>query len=707
MRLSKSDFITAFIGISIFALLGFLLYTDLTSHSGAGNAELIGKILTKRNTAERKYSEEVVWDEVSRDSKLYNYDTVRTADQSEAVIKLKDGTEITLNENSMILLSITEKAVDIKFIQGTINAKAKNLTIQSGGSKISLNNSDVSLSQEKENLQMTVNRGKATLKTGKEEKVINENQNIQADNESIRLYNLTIKLIAPDNNRYIASAAEKTKVDFSWERPNGDYSVFLEIAANPSVSDPPIKIRSLGNAAAAALNEGIYYWRVTAVNNATKKIESSEIRKVAVVNNKPVVLITPANKSVIKFRDVNPMINFLWSKNESIYQYNLVIAGAPDMSSPLIKNVVEGNRISLNTLGQGTYYWRVANITETDQITNHAESPVNTFTVSKTEKIEPPLPISPAENRSVHPLAIVQKGLNFTWSNDMTIPETEIIIAEDRNFTKIVYKKNTRDTYIRMSDKLDEGIYYWSLRGIMGDGSTTDSSAVRRFRVVQSGVITLLEPKDRSVMITKDTRKGSDISFSWSKTELDGSYLLQLANDRNFTAIIKEMPVNDLSAVLPSIPEGTHYWRVKLFDENKSEILSSGVYSFDLLSLLGLPALISPTAGSTIDMLKRDTLDFYWKPVQGANLYRVGLYQIKDGIQQSIAEIETSQTSYKFTDLKKLDVGKFLWTLQAVEIDPGTNRMRRKSEEIKTTFSISLGIKGNFKLDTPNIINSE
>jgi hypothetical protein len=284
MRLSKSDFITAFIGGTILTVLGYLLYADITSHSGAGNRELIGKIMNKRNQAERKFSEQVVWDDIFKESKLYNYDTVRTSEQSEASIRLKDGTEITLSENSMILLALSDKEVDIKFIQGTINASqkggkdagAKKVIIRSGESKISLSNSDVSLSQDREDtLQMTVNRGKATLKTGNEEKVINENQNIQADKDNVRLYDLTIKLISPENNRHVASMAKKSVVNFSWERLKGDYTTYLEIASNPSVTDPPNNKTAGGNGSAAELDEGVYYWRVTAVNNATKKVESS------------------------------------------------------------------------------------------------------------------------------------------------------------------------------------------------------------------------------------------------------------------------------------------------------------------------------------------------------------------------------------------------------------------------------------------------
>ncbi|HQL81509.1 MAG TPA: hypothetical protein PK307_04865, partial [Spirochaetota bacterium] len=98
---------------------------------------------------------------------------------------------------------------------------------------------------------------------------------------------------------------------------------------------------------------------------------------------------------------------------------------------------------------------------------------------------------------------------------------------------------------------------------------------------------------------------------------------------------------------------------------------------------------------------------FYWTRVPGATLYRIGLYQVKGGIQQSVATLETRNLFYKFGDLKKLDVGRFIWTLQALEIERGGNRVRRKSDEIKIHFNISLGITDDFKFDAPNTIISE
>jgi hypothetical protein len=716
MRLSKSDIIAASTGILLLASLSYLLYADINRQIGAGSTELIGDIKSKRNVAERKYSAQVVWDEVEKNSKLYNFDTIRTADQSEAIIRLKDGTEIVLNENSMVLLSYTEKELDIKFMQGAINAKqaadkepgSRKVNIISGDSKVALNNSDVSLSRDRDKkLQVTVNKGKATFLSGNEEKVLNENQNIVAGKDSIQLFDLTVRLTAPENNAYITTTANNARVHFAWERPRGDYTSHLEIANNLSLIDQFVKKRTDGNTLPQNLAEGTYYWRVTAVNNATKKIESSEIRKLAVVSNRPVELISPANKSTIKYWDVNPMINFIWSRNESIPRYTLAISGKPDMSSAMVNTVVEGNKISLNSLGMGTYYWKIINVPDVAQPAVASESAVYSFTISKTDKLSPPEPLSPADNKTLHPLMITQKGINFAWKKDSSIPETQIIIAEDRELSKVILKRTGADNFIKINDALKEGSYYWNLRGIMATGSTTESSKTMRFKVSRETGIRLVEPLNNSVLIYKKD-KPADITFSWSKSDIDGTCRLEVSKDKKFTVLSKQASLSESSTVIPDIPEGSYFWRVKLTDEQGAELLSSPVYSFDLLGKLDTPLAMTPKAGSTVTITRNQMLDFQWNAVKGANLYRIGVFQVQKGIHRSIAAVETRKTSYQFTELRKLSEGNFLWSLQAVDTDAVSHRERRKSNETRMDFKILSGFgEKKINIKSPKILYLE
>lgn len=723
--MSKSDVIFTLAGTTILCVLSFLLYRDMTRQGGPGKTELIGRITAKRNMAERKYSTQVVWDEIDRDSKVYNFDTVRTADKSEAIIRLKDGTEINLGENSMILLSYSEKDVDIKFIQGTIHAKqtgardtagsrnvtAKKINIESGDSKISMKNGDVSLTQDAENkLQVTVNRGKATFSSGKEEKVLNENQNILADKDTIQLYDLTIKLLSPSNNSYISSGDAKPAVTFTWEKLAGNYTTFLEVSNNPSMLNPLYKKKIIGAAGTTTLVDGIYYWRVTAVSAAAGKVESSEIRKLTVINTRPVQLISPANKSQIIYRDSNPMVNFIWSRNESVSKYRLIISANSNFSTPVVNSSVENNKITINSLGQGNYYWKVVSIQEIASKDSKSESGIYAFSITRTEKLPSPEPVYPPEKKTVHPAVITQKGLNFAWNRDASLPETEIIVAGDREFSSVVYSKRSGENFSRMTDSLKDGTYYWRLRGRMSDGTFTDHSAIRSFRVARETNLTLVEPQNRAIRPLKGGQKNATVNFSWSRMEFDGKYIFQVSTDKNFGSISKELTTTDASATLNSMEEGRYYWRVRFVDDRGAEIVSSEANSFELLGTLDNPVAMAPAAGAVVNMEKKDSLDFRWNAVKGATHYRVGIFQVKNGIQKSIATIETMNNIYQFKDLPKLDVGRFLWSLQALENDPQTNHMRRKSGETRMLFDINLGEKKEetkINLKTPKILYVE
>ncbi|OHD70165.1 MAG: hypothetical protein A2W19_05090 [Spirochaetes bacterium RBG_16_49_21] len=715
MRLSKSDLIAGSIGAFALATLSYLLYAEMTSRSGRGSTELIGAINSTRNIAERKFSAQVVWDEVEKNASVYNFDTIRTADQSEAIIRLKDGTEITLNENSMVLLSLSEKEFDIQFMQGAINAKqaavktagARTVNISSGGSIITLKNGDVSLSQDRDKgLNLTVSRGTAAFLSEKGEQVLTENQNIQSGKDGIKLYDLTVKLILPEKDAYIPIGADQAAVRFIWELPKGGFTPFLEIANNPSLADPIIKKRAAGNAAPAYLPEGIYYWRVTAINNVTKKVEASEIRRLSILDNRPAELIAPANGSIIQYRDANPMINFIWSRNESVSRYGLTVSRKTDMSDAVANTIVDGTKISINSLGKGVYYWKIASVPEVAYGQKSAESAVHTFTVAKIDKLPPPEPVYPPENKSIHPLAIVRKGLNFTWLKDSSIPQTQIMIAADKDFSKVIANKTSTDNSIRITDSLKEGVYYWNLRGLMSDGSSTDYSSAFRFRVATEGALRLVEPNDNAILIDNKGR-GIPITFSWIKSELEGGYLLRISKDRNFSSLVKELPAADTSTEMPRIEDGTYYWLVRLIDEKGAGILSSPVYSFKVVGKLGLPVAVEPKSGSTVNMVKQDALELRWAAVKGANLYRVGLFQINNGIQHSIAAVETADTAYRFPDLKKLDEGRFFWSLRALDADSTSRRVIRKSDEARMEFEITLGGEKKIKIKSPRILYLE
>ncbi|MFC1671198.1 FecR domain-containing protein, partial [Spirochaetota bacterium] len=229
MILSRND-ISFIIGSFIFiTALSTILYFDFSTKIDIGDAQKIGTITFKKRIAQRKYKSQIIWENIAKNETLYNHDTIRTADMSDAIIKLIDGTIIELDENTMILLSLSKNSFNIDFSHGGIATKRdsikgtdiKNLELKSKGTTFAIKKSDLKLTKQKnKNMELTVNSGKVTLTTKDSKKILDKSQKaILLDSGKLdRIYKLQFTLSKPDDGTFLTTPGSRAKINFSWER---------------------------------------------------------------------------------------------------------------------------------------------------------------------------------------------------------------------------------------------------------------------------------------------------------------------------------------------------------------------------------------------------------------------------------------------------------------------------------------------------------
>lgn len=110
--------------IAFGAFCSYYLYREFTTHEIKTGGEKIGTITFKKRSASRRFSESVMWEEIAQESPVYNYDAIRTLEYSSAVISLNDGTSIELDQNTMLVVILSRKGVDINFDSGGVSAKS-------------------------------------------------------------------------------------------------------------------------------------------------------------------------------------------------------------------------------------------------------------------------------------------------------------------------------------------------------------------------------------------------------------------------------------------------------------------------------------------------------------------------------------------------------------------------------------------------------
>ena len=148
MKFSHKDYLVIAATLLVVVTSSLLLYLFSTASRGdRKNTEVVGYISHEENITERKNAGGVLWEELSQDQPVYNNDTIRTAEGSTALISLKNGAEINLDENTLIVLSDSRKGLGIDFSRGNISARGggSGLSIRSDNTVVNLAAADVSL----------------------------------------------------------------------------------------------------------------------------------------------------------------------------------------------------------------------------------------------------------------------------------------------------------------------------------------------------------------------------------------------------------------------------------------------------------------------------------------------------------------------------------------------------------------------------------
>ena len=205
-------------------ILFLILFFDFQRRLDAGGREQIGIISFKQKTVQRKYGDRVVWEGMEASFPLYNRDSIRTGDLSDAEITLTDGTKLEIDENSLIVLNITKEEKEIDFAYGTLSANSSSndsgeaIKIKSGETVVALDKSDVSLKQnEDKSLILDVKSGVASLFQNGKENLINNGEKAVLSDQETKITKNPLKVISPSSNLKLASANAIADVEFAFE----------------------------------------------------------------------------------------------------------------------------------------------------------------------------------------------------------------------------------------------------------------------------------------------------------------------------------------------------------------------------------------------------------------------------------------------------------------------------------------------------------
>ncbi len=659
---------------AVLVYCSYYLYKELTSRVEKTGGEVIGSIVFKKKNASRRYTDSVIWEEIAQESDIYNYDAIRTMEYSSAVLTLKDGTKIELDQNTMLVVIMNDKVVNINFDQGGVTAQnasgsQSSITLNSKDASISLDKGNISVNSDESGMNIHLNSGAAKVSAGGKELAISSDESATLKNGVAESGKETYIPEFPGRNSYLVAFGKTRPVNFAWRSATAG-EVTVEISLNNKFQTIYKSFKTKKNEYALELPAGDYYWRVT-----KGKLMSYPVKFTILSDGKP-ELTSPYSNQKITLTEGSEIVTFRWEKSRYAVNYEITAARDKNMKDIVLNLTSRINTISTDRFEPGTYYWSVKSIYSPGIISDSTVTGPGTFSIDKRQfALLRPTPLDPGQ-------ITVGNSFNLNWKGVQGAKNYKVEIASDPDFGKVLLTKTPPGTFTKINDKLPVGKYYWRINALRGD-KTSEWSETAQLAVTEPVQISAVLPAAGAVLYNKP----ETVNFSWSDPNKGESYLFEMADSNDFRNLkeSRETSSSDLTVKAPG--DGIYFWRVKLRDKSGKTIAQSQVSDFTIPAELQIPVLTAPKDNSKITPGIRKRIRLEWVKIAGVSEYEVEIFQRVAGIDKSLT-IYTVKTNYiELANEMLYKPGQFTWLVRARKTKGGKVTAFRESK--KSFFEIS------------------
>jgi len=238
------------------ALCVELFRRDLMQTFILQDVEPVGTVVVKKNTAQRRLGDRMLWDRLARESPVYLWDLIRIADNSSATLYVKDNS-ISLGENTLVRIVPSPDGEGIMLVlnQGTVSIAAgkesREVSLEINGQQIRFEHGNLITAS-------TNDYGMASYQ--KIENIEQYKQNITVSETQ------QTELINPSVNSVIRYTGSSSALNFQWTETEDAVSYILEVSRTPDFFNPRIRRQTTANfVTETSLEQGVWYWRVRPV----------------------------------------------------------------------------------------------------------------------------------------------------------------------------------------------------------------------------------------------------------------------------------------------------------------------------------------------------------------------------------------------------------------------------------------------------------
>lgn len=210
----------------------------------------------------------------------------------------------------------------------------------------------------------------------------------------------------------------------------------------------------------------------------------------------------------------------------------------------------------------------------------------------------------------------------FEWLPVSGAAQYIVEVSRVDTFNLIEASYDTSLPRLTPNNSLDNGLYYWRVRGVDEHGNQGSNSNVQQF--------TKIIPMPQAVL----PAEGATVSLpylEWTPVAGAVKYRVEVASNPDFSTLAADITTYNTQLIPRSaLALGTYFWRVTGLDEDGHASPTSAARSFNLAAAPApsgaAPALQSPALGEVVP----GDPTFRWSLSQGASTYRLVVSRYSD-----------------------------------------------------------------------------
>ncbi|MDR0486892.1 MAG: FecR domain-containing protein [Treponema sp.] len=484
-KFKASDYFIIFFCLAGALASGIFFWKEYNNTLYKLNEEPAGTIVFKKRTAQRRFIDRGVWDRLKKASPLYSGDTIRTVEQSSAVIIFDDEiTYLNLDESTMIQVfheKRTGTKIDLSEGNLEVDSENKNIVISSGSSAVVVDG-QARMNKSEEGFILSVLKGQADFNGTQ----INTGNILAIDAEGQINTSPMIFMTSLGSSAYIlGTPAAAVPVNFSWNEFNftDDTRVIIDVCTDSGFSRI-VETRNVSEISSISipLGCGNYWWRaypVTGEGRVTANWLHPSGRIEVIPSARP-KLLSPSPAQELAFSG-KALVPFSWSAAQDVCTYLLEISSQADMENPVVSRQTEENSVIYPGLEQGHWYWRITPVFPSWVKGSVSPSAVGEFSVTqRTPVLAAPALTHPLQDEKVNPYS---SACRLLWVHDPNASSWFVELADNSGMVNPMVKQNVTKNYFQLSPELlKEGkTWYWRVTALGGLDPVV--SSVRNFEV--------------------------------------------------------------------------------------------------------------------------------------------------------------------------------------------------------------------------------